>query len=239
MKHMFQSREMNRKVRNSLDLPELQRRDKVLWFTDTINHPNVISQTLQEVGWQAFRNGNRIRLVTAAAPNEAHTALPPNVLYLPIFFSLDLPSEFSARMHFPSVLRALKIIHNEDPGEIVISTPGPMGLLGLLSAKLLNIKCTGIYHTDLTQELMRFSGDLTPTELVETYTHWFYSEMDWVKVSTPEYMDLLEQKGLERTKLSLLPEALDAVPQAGAEQLTSPEFISSPREPLDRMNHQP
>jgi len=32
--------------------------------------------------------------------------------------------------------------------ELIISTPGPMGLTGLAAARLLGLRTTGIYHTD-------------------------------------------------------------------------------------------
>jgi hypothetical protein len=158
---------------------------------------------LKKAGWESFLSGDRIRLVTTAARGVVYTALPPNVLYLPTFYSLNLPKEYDIRLCFPSVLKSLKIIHNEDPAEIYISTPGPVGLMGLLCAKLLNIKCTGFYHSDLSMEAKRLSEDKAPIELLRNYTRWFYSEMDAVKVGAREYLDILEQQGLDRTKLAL------------------------------------
>ena len=42
----------------------------------------------------------------------------------------------------------LDYIQREKFTEIIISTPGPVGLTALLAAKMLNLQTSGIYHTD-------------------------------------------------------------------------------------------
>ena len=42
----------------------------------------------------------------------------------------------------------LDYIQREKFTEIIISTPGPIGLTALLAAKMLNLQTSGIYHTD-------------------------------------------------------------------------------------------
>jgi hypothetical protein len=59
-------------------------------------------------------------------------------------------------------------------------------------------------------EANRIAEDKAPIELIKNYTRWFYSEMDAVKVGAREYLDILEQWGLDRTKLSLFSGFVDA-----------------------------
>jgi len=209
VKHMFSSRTLLDQLRLSLDIPEPRAERKILWFTDTIDDLNGISDTLKELGWFSFRNGNRIRLITAAPPDKSYSGLPPNLIYLPTFYEFKLPTSRDISMRFPSLLKSLQIVNNEEPTDIYISTPGPIGLLGLLFARLFNIPCTGIYHTDITRKVEQISEDPTLAHWIETYSRWFYSMTDVIKVNTPGYVDLLAERGLNRDKLRLFPSAID------------------------------
>jgi len=49
------------------------------------------------------------------------------------------------------VLQIVDYIQREHFTEVIISTPGPVGLVALLAAKLLGLRTSGIYHTDFPQ----------------------------------------------------------------------------------------
>jgi glycosyltransferase involved in cell wall biosynthesis len=107
------------------------------------------------------------------------------------------------------LLKAIELISKEDPTEIFISTPGPIGLLGLLAAKLLKIRSTGIYHTDFTRQLEHIVQDSTLPDIVERSMKWFYSMTDVVRVPTVEYGQMLVDRGFEPWKLKIIPKAVD------------------------------
>lgn len=204
IKHMFHSRHLVEELRTSLNiLPENQSK-KILWFTDTIDDSNIISQNLRQVAWRSFRNGNRIRIVTSMAPDKKASDIPPNLIFIPSIFQTDLPGNKNITLHFPSILKSLQIINIEEPTEIYISTPGPIGLLGLMFSRLLNVSCTGIYHTDWTLAFSSISQDDSLTQLMKNYSRWFYSLMDAIKVNSSSNMDLLESQGLNRSKMEVL-----------------------------------
>jgi hypothetical protein len=114
------------------------------------------------------------------------------------------------RLWFPSVLKSIDILQREEPTEIYISTPGPIGLLGLLVSRLLNIKALGIYEPDFTEEIGRAVEDKAIIEILESYARWFYSKMDMIKVHTSECKRSLEAKGLKKDKLQLIPKDIEA-----------------------------
>ncbi len=209
LRHMYVNREAIDQFQQRLEisLPDQSRR--ILWFTDTINDLNGVAETLKEFGWMAYRQNKNMKIVTSVVKNERDKTLPPNTIFLPAFFTLKLPYYESYLLKFPSLLKSIEILAEEEPAEIYISTPGPIGLLGLLLAKVLNVKCTGIYHTDFTLEIDKIVNDHALTELVETAAKWFYSAMDVIKVPTNEYVKLLEQRGLEPWKLRLLTKGID------------------------------
>ena len=78
-------------------------------------------------------------------------------------------------------------MHLFDPDRIYISTPGLVGLMGLLGAKLMNTPCTGFYHTDFTLQAKKIIEDKAVSDMLESYTKWFYSLTDKIR-SRPQTM---------------------------------------------------
>jgi glycosyltransferase involved in cell wall biosynthesis/predicted metal-dependent phosphoesterase TrpH len=208
-KHMFQSRELVQTIQKNMNVNLNGADKKILWFTDTIDDLNGVSETLKELSWISYRNKHNIKLVTANSPQNRKASLAPNMIFLPTFFNAKIPNYEDYTLHFPSILKSIDIIQKEKPTEIYISTPGPIGLFGILVAKLLNIKANGIYHTDFTYEVEKIVDDHVIAEIFESYTRWFYSMMDSIKVHTNEYINLLEMRELDRTKLKWLPKGID------------------------------
>ena len=189
-----------------LDSPDGKR---ILWFTDTLNDLNGVSVTLKTLGWQSFINKKNIRLVTCLDGPEA-LGLSFNVLNLPYIHSFELPYYEKYSIKVPSMLSALKEIYAFEPDEIVISTPGPVGLAGFMAAKLMGIKCTGIYHTDFTSQSREIIGDESAASIIEAYTRWFYSSMDELKVPSNKYIPILRSRGFETSKMSIFRRGIDS-----------------------------
>jgi glycosyltransferase involved in cell wall biosynthesis len=182
---------------------------RLLWFTDTLTDLNGVSITLRGVGWLAHRQGRDLKLVTALLDEEVTREVPPNVVRLPVNYHFELPFYEQVRIKVPSVLSSLKALYEDNPDEILISSPGPLGLLGLVMARLLGAKCTGIYHTDFAAEAARITQDESLSAVVEAYSKWFYSFCHEIRVPTREYMDILELRGYDRAKMSLFPRGID------------------------------
>ena len=96
-----------------------------------------------------------------------------------------------------------------EPDRIHISTPGPVGLLGLLAAKLMNVKSVGFYHTDFALQAKEIVEDESVAHLLESYTRWFYAAMDEIMVPTAQYMTILEARGFDPKKLKLFTRGID------------------------------
>lgn len=200
--HMHQNRHI---------LDELQRKNnrnrtgkKILLFTDTISDLNGVSETVKKLGWLAHEKNIQLKIVYCNDKASESETLPPNVIRLPSIESYNPSFYDTYTMHFPSVLKSLQMISEESPDEVIISTPGIIGLLGLLSARLLNIKSTGVYHTDFTSQVTEIIGDEMVSDLVESYMHWFYNMVDHILVPTMEYMSILGGRGYDIRKMSLL-----------------------------------
>lgn len=206
LRHMHEGREHAARLLRDLGLLSPGETKRILWFTDTFNDLNGVSVTLRKLGWLSYLKGASIKIVTSLAdPSEEH----PSIINLPQIFGFNLPHYEHLTVRIPSVLKSMKMVEEFEPDEIFISTPGPIGLLGLLFGRLLNVRVCSIYHTDFGLEASQISGDPAFGNVVDAYMRWFYSLADEVRVPTREYMRILEDRGLDRTKMKLFRRGID------------------------------
>jgi glycosyltransferase involved in cell wall biosynthesis len=157
----------------------------------------------------AHRLGRPLRLVGCLTPEELQRPLPPGLINLPCIYAVT-PKFYDAHtLRVPSLLRAVDQIAALHPDRIVISTPGPVGLVGLAAARLLGVPCVGVYHTDFARQAEAITGDPQMASLVEAYTHWFFARMDELRVPSHAYMNMLADHGMDRRRMKLFRRHLD------------------------------
>jgi len=181
---------------------------KVLWFTDTLTDLNGVSVTLKTIGRLSEARGKRISIVTSLDPKSA-AGLPKTVIDLPCLHAFTLPFYDKYTLKIPSFLKSLKILAAEEPEAIFISTPGPIGLFGLLASRLFNVPAVGIYHTDFAEQARPLVEDPNLVKLIDDYAKWFYAAMDEVRVPTREYIRLLEERNYALKKTVLFRRGVD------------------------------
>ncbi len=169
---------------------------KIAWFTDTINDLNGVSVTIKAIGHQSYKRNYPLRIYGSLNEDELSVELPDNFVNLEPIVDFKLPYYSHLKIKIPSMMKALKTISEQTPDEIYISTPGPVGILGLIIGKLLNIKTIGIYHTDFTKEIHEISKDESLASLVERYVNFFYNNLCEVRPTSKQYLDMLEERGV-------------------------------------------
>jgi glycosyltransferase involved in cell wall biosynthesis len=120
-----------------------------------------------------------------------------------------LPEYELQKLSFPPILQMLDYVQRERFTEIIISTPGPVGLTALLAAKMLNLQTSGIYHTDFPQYIRILTEDSFLESVAWGYMHWFYGQLDTVFVNSEEYRQSWIKRGFDDAKLKILPRGLD------------------------------
>ena len=89
---------------------------------------------------------------------------------------------------------------------IHISTPGPVGLIGFLAAKILRIPVLGVYHTDFPAYIDQLFDDPAMTKICQRFMKGFYTAFSSVFTRSEDYVDALTGLGLPRDKMvSLMP----------------------------------
>lgn len=209
LSHLFRGRTMINTMKRRYLTKEENNKKRIIWFTDTLTDLNGVSESIKNMGFAACEQGMDLLLAAVVPDSDQDDKLPSNLIRLPSFHSIKLPYYEKLSLRIPSVLKAVEMIYQAKPDEMMISTPGPIGLLGLLLGKLLNIKCTGIYHTDFTAQIRALSGAEDLVELTQQYIKWFYSAMHGIKVPTRAYLDILRERGYKTGKLSLYRKSVD------------------------------
>ncbi len=180
---------------------------KKAWFTDTLTDVNGVAKTVRTLAGLARRRGRCLVAITCGESNP-----PPDLEvrdFRPVA-QFPIPGYESQTLALPPLLEVLEHCERERYSEILISTPGPLGLVGLAAGHLLGIPVTGIYHTDFPVYVRHLSGSATLEELTWTYMRWFFGSMQRVFVASRCYLDLLAEHGLDRAKMALLPRGVDA-----------------------------
>lgn len=207
---IYKDRELINQLNESYNYGYTPVRKRILWFTDTINDLNGVSVTLRTIGKMAHDKGYDLKIVSCLTPEEIDHRLPPNLINLKPIEAFKLPYYEKITVKVPSVIRALEEIYDFEPDEVFISTPGPVGLMGLLASRLLSVKSTGIYHTDFTKETKEITHNDSLTNLVEAYTRWFFDSVTELKTTSAQYLDYLEDRGINRNKMSVFKRGIDA-----------------------------
>jgi glycosyltransferase involved in cell wall biosynthesis len=103
----------------------------------------------------------------------------------------------------------LDYIQREKFTELIISTPGPIGICALGCAKLLGLRTAGIYHTDFPQYARFLADDAFVESMVWNYMQWFYGQTDLIYVNSEFYRRCWIDRGIVPDKLRIFPRGLD------------------------------
>jgi glycosyltransferase involved in cell wall biosynthesis len=188
------------------NLPPLLQNTKRAWFTDTLEDVNGVANTIRKLTAAGVSAGKEIVVVTSRF--ELTPGAIPIKNFQPIG-EFELPEYELQKLSFPPVLQIVDYIQREKFTEVIISTPGPVGLVAVLAAKTLGLRTSGIYHTDFPQYVGILTDDRNLETLTWVYMHWFYSQMDIVYVNSEHYRQCWIDRGIPAEKLKILPRGLD------------------------------
>jgi glycosyltransferase involved in cell wall biosynthesis len=183
----------------------LQNRKRA-WFTDTLEDVNGVATTIRKMTAAGTAAGKELIVVTSRSALQIDDIPIKN--FQPIG-EFELPEYELQKLSFPPILQILDYIQREKFTEIIISTPGPIGLTGLLAGKMLNLQTSGIYHTDFPQYIRILTEDSFLESATWHYMHWFYGQLDTVFVNSEEYRQNWIARGFDPGKLKIFPRGLD------------------------------
>ena len=192
-------------ISDALSLPNPRK----AWVTDTYDDINGVAKTIRVLARTAEENKRNLTVVTCLenAPKPEGFKV---VNFTPVGM-FDVPEYSQQRVAFPPFLNVVEYLEREQFEEVIISTPGPLGLTALAAARLLGLKVTGIYHTDFPQYVEILTEDETLKQLTWRYMGWFYGQMDKILAPSQCYKRNLVESGLDAARIKVLPRGVDTV----------------------------
>lgn len=206
MSVLHSSRILLNELRENYGLNGRKGRKRLLWFTDLVDVEHISACASLIVGSGAAGRSEEVELmVVSCGLEEAEGKYEPGVssMNLPGIGDFELTGFEAFSVRVPSVLGSLKMIYECDPDLIVVGTPGPVGFLGLLAARLLHVGCTCVYQPSLAEAVKRRTEDEMVCNALEDFTCWVYSLGDRVLVPGDVSADALEKKGYRRERLEI------------------------------------
>lgn len=181
----------------------LERPMKVSLFTDTLGDVNGVSRFITNVAEFAESTGRDLEVITSTTFKVPDA---PNIFNFEPNFATAMPKYENLQMVLPPVVKMLRHLDKHQPDVIHISTPGPVGLVGYIAAKMLRVPVLGVYHTDFPAYIDHLFEDQGFTWATQKFMNWFYKPFWAIFTRSEDYVDALEGLGLERERcLSLQP----------------------------------
>jgi glycosyltransferase involved in cell wall biosynthesis len=203
--HQNKERRLLRSLTGQIPVPTA-RTLRVGWFTDTLDDVNGVSRFIRDLASLAHARG--LPLIVHTSTNTPTVDLP-NRKNFPPLYSHELPGYPDLLLNLPPLLDVLEFAERQQYDVIHVSTPGPMGLVGLLVAAMLRVPCLGTYHTDFPAYAQDLTGDHRVVRGATQYMQWFFRRLTRVFARSREYMASLQGLLIPSNRIALIHPAVD------------------------------
>ncbi|HIJ88541.1 MAG TPA: glycosyltransferase [Desulfuromonadales bacterium] len=206
--HQHKGKELIRDITKAL--PEMHFKEipeKIALFTDTLDEINGVALTIKRLTSTARNRGVELTVITTG---DDGTNAVEGVKKFPSVGDFVLPEYPELKLNFPPILDVMDFIEHESFTRIHISTPGTVGLLGLLIARIMNIPVAGTYHTEIPHYVRSLTNDDFLEKAAWSYMIWFYSQMEEVMVPSVGTGNQLAARGLPHERIKPLPRWVDS-----------------------------
>jgi glycosyltransferase involved in cell wall biosynthesis len=214
--HQSSDRMIVRDIRKRFDFAE---RPKLVLVTDTFFEINGVARTIRKMLDESARRGIDFTVVTClhehererlcSSPDVQRWLEAGTLKILPSVVNLDFPEYQGLEIRVPPFLDLLKFLQENGFTKMQISTPGAIGVAGLLAAKLLQIETSSTYHTSFPEYVENYTRDISLEALAWKYMILFYHSVDEVVVPSKFIARLLHARGLRNRKLLILDRWVD------------------------------
>ncbi len=185
---------------------------RVCLFTDTLADINGVSRFIADMSGRAGRAGHELHVLTST---PGPVAGRPNVDNLAPVFHTDMPAYPGLTLSLPPLLRMLRRVEELRPDAVHVSTPGPVGLVGVVAASMLRVPLVGVYHTDFPAYIDSLFDDASLTSLCRWWLRVFYSgplglrPFDCVLARSRSCAASMRSLGIPSQRIRVLPPGID------------------------------
>lgn len=179
---------------------------RVLKFTDTLADINGVCRFIQNTAQTAHDLGHDLLVLTS-------TRLPmPEVdgvrNFTPVY-ARAMPGYETLELAIPPLFEMLRAAEEYQPDVIHISTPGPVGSVGFLAARMMRVPIVGVYHTDFPAYIDELFDNTLCSAICRGHMRFFYKRFRYVFSRSADYAQRLAALGVRTDKLVRLRAGFD------------------------------
>lgn len=171
---------------------------RVMLFTDTLGDVNGVSRFIRNVAEQARKTGRDLTVVTSTRFDVPDAS---NIINVAPVFATKMPGYEQLEVALPPLVKMLRLADRMQPDVVHCSTPGPVGTVGLIAAKMLRVPVAGVYHTDFPAYIDHLFGDESTTWATTQSMRAFYAGFRAIFTRSEDYVQSLLRLGIERRRI--------------------------------------
>jgi glycosyltransferase involved in cell wall biosynthesis len=178
---------------------------KVAYLTDTYHHINGVARSAKLIREIALEE----ELPFTVVISSSQVMEEENLVNLQPLFELPTPFYEELRMGVPNLIEFMDFLEREGFTQVHIATPGPLGLMGLLLGKLLGLRVTFAFHTDIPSYAKTYTGDSELEEMLWKAFLFLGNISDRFFVPSEHYRKIFVSRGLNYGKISTFRRGVD------------------------------
>lgn len=167
-------------------------------FTDTLDEVNGVARFIRDMGEQA--HAQQRCFIVHTCVTEPRLDLPWRKNFQPML-SRRLPYYPELPLNLPPIVEVMEWADRQQFDAIHVSTPGAMGLCGVLVARMLGVPLLMTYHTDFPRYVDNLTHDHRLTSMTTGYMRWLYHRAARVFSRSREYRSAMLALGVPEERL--------------------------------------
>ncbi len=179
---------------------------RVALFTDTLGDVNGVSRFIRNVAARADATGRDLTVLTST---RFETPSRGNIRNYAPLLAGAMPGYGELEWAAPPALRLLRDTIALRPSVVHVSTPGPVGCVGRVAARLLGAPLVGVYHTDFPAYIDHLFGDPSYTAATSWFMRRFYKPFSCLFTRSEEYASSLTGLGVRGERIVPLRAGID------------------------------
>ena len=179
---------------------------RVLKFTDTLADINGVCRFIQNTAQTAYDTGRDLRVFTSTRLTMPQVDGVQN--FTPVY-ARAMPGYDTLELAIPPAIEMLRAAEDFAPDVIHISTPGPVGSVGFIAARMMRVPIVGVYHTDFPAYIDELFDNRLSSWMCRAHMRFFYRRFKFVFSRSADYADRLITLGVDKDKLVRLRAGFD------------------------------
>ncbi len=182
---------------------------RVAMLTDTYDELNGVAGTMRRLVDYTGADPIRRPITVITAGDRALTSGPLRRLRSAATVPVPAYGDAGWNLGVPSLLDVLDAVEESRAQIIHAATPGPIGLAGLLIARVLGLPFVATHHTEFADYAQALTSDRLAASVARSASSWFYSHAERIYLPTRASGAGLLREGIDPTRTFIFGRGVD------------------------------